>query len=162
MSDLDRHNKFIRRLDSSRPSMFRVAEWLHKKGYDIYIPAIRYCPPDENPEDFFDDGDLFARKDGKKLRFEIKHSGYDFTSAKDWPVKDKTMIVSNKAAVERENGKATAFIIVSKSMTHVAMIWRRTRKHWFVKPRFATNTQKYEDFYCIATEHVDFRSMSDD
>jgi len=162
MSDPDRHDKFIRRLDSSRPSVFRVAEWLHRKGYDIGIPAIKYCPPGGKPEDFFDTGDLFTRKDGKKYRFEVKHSSFNFTSAKDWPVKEKTMLVSNKSAVERENGKATAFVIVNKPMTHVAIIWRHTRKHWFPDRKFAKNTQKWEDFYSIKTEHVDFRSMSDD
>ena len=154
------HERFLKRLDGSRPAMFRVAEWLHKKGYDVGIPAIRYSKFEDKIEDFVDSGDVFAKKDNKKYRFEIKHSGYEFTSAEDW--KFKTMLVSNKAAVERENGKAEAFVIVSKSMTHLAIIWRQTRKHWFPDRKFATNTQKWEDFYSVKKEYVDFRNMSDD
>jgi hypothetical protein len=162
IEEREAHKRFLKRLDGSRPAMFRVAEWLHKKGYDVGIPAIRYRKFEDKIEDFVDSGDVFARKDGKKYRFEIKHISYDFTSAEDWPVKQKTMLVSNKAAVERENGKATAFVVVNKPMTHVAIIWRHTRKHWFPDRKFATNTQRWEDFYSIKTEHVDFRSMSDD
>lgn len=155
----ERHQRFIERLDRSRPSMFRAAEWLHRKGYSVSIPAIQYCPPDEDPEKYFDTGDLFIEKGGKKYRVEVKHSGYDFTDLASW--KFKSMIVSNKAAVER-NTDSIAYIIVNKPMTHLAIIWTKTKKRWFVKEWFASNTKKYEQFYNCPKDHIDFRDINND
>jgi hypothetical protein len=159
----ERHDRFIKRLDASRPSMFRVAEWLHKKGWSINIPAIRYKPMGENPMDYVDDGDLFIERNGQVDRIDVKHSGIEFTDAASWPIKyHGQMIVSNKAAVDRANGDSLAYIIVSKSMNHMAIIWKKTQTHWIAKELFATNTQQKEWFYLCPLEHIDFRSFTND
>ena len=160
---VERHERFIRRLDASRPSTFRVAEWLHKKGWSINIPAISYAPLDANPLDYVDEGDLFIEKDGYTARIDVKHRGTDFTDAESWPPQYYgNMIVSNKAAVDRANGQSKAYIIVSKPMTHMAIIWDKTREHWFPKELTAGNTQKKEWFYLCQIKYVDFRSFADD
>jgi len=71
MNDRERHRQFIERLDRSRPATFRAAEWLHKKGYNITIPAIQYRPFEEAPDKYLDSGDMFIEKDGKTYRVEI-------------------------------------------------------------------------------------------
>ena len=158
LAERQAHERFLKRLDGSRPATFRVAEWLHKAGYSINIPAIRYRKFEDKIEDFVDSGDIFVEKDGEKYRVEVKHSGYDFTCAKDWPF--PTMFVSNKAAVER-NTDVSCYIIINQPMTHLALIWKKTKEHWFVKPAFAKNTQKTEYFYTCPIDNVDFRSIND-
>jgi len=159
MNDRERHRQFIERLDRSRPATFRAAEWLHKKGYNITIPAIQYRPFEEAPDKYLDSGDMFIEKDGKTYRVEIKHSGYDFTDKNSW--KFKSMLVSNKAAVER-NKDSIGYIIINKPMTHMAIIWNKTRNYWFEEAKFASNTQKVEQFYLCPLEYIDFRNMTND
>jgi hypothetical protein len=160
----EQHHRFIKRLDASRPSTFRVAEWFHKKGWSISIPAIRFKPMGANPMDYVDDGDLFINKaDGEIYRIDVKHSSVDFTDAGSWPTKYKgKMIVSNKAAVDRADGDSLAYIIVSKSMNHMAIIRKITRPNWIADELYATNTQQKEWFYLCPIIYADFRSFADD
>jgi hypothetical protein len=159
----ERHERFIKRLDASRPSTFRVAEWLHKKGWSVQIPSIRYAPFEDDPMEYVDEGDLFIERNGIQSRIDVKHSGVQFTDRASWPIKyNGIMLVSNKAAVDRANGKSLAYIIVNPPMTHMAIIWQKTREHWVEKEFFASNTQKKENFYACPIEHVDFRNFAND
>jgi hypothetical protein len=160
LSHADRHEGFTKRLDASRSSTFRVAEWLHKKGFSVTIPAIRFAPLGANPLDYVDEGDLFIESGGKKHRIDVKHRGTEFTDADSWPQKLKgKMIVSNKIAVDRANGESKAYIIVSQPMTHIAIIWNTTREHWVAEELFSRNIQQLEWFYLCPIEHVDFRDL---
>ena len=66
------HKEFLTRLDQSRKSTFLVAEYLHRSGYNVEIPAFDYRDQHTNWLDHVDDGDLFIKK-GNGLR----HAGSD-------------------------------------------------------------------------------------
>jgi hypothetical protein len=154
----ERHDKFVKRLFGSRAAVFRVAEWLNTAGYAVMIPPIVARESHENPADFYDEGDLFRKKKGGEWeRVEVKGSGYDFTDNNSWPY--STMIVSNKAAVDRGSGKVVAYVILSVNWEWVAIIKSDTREHWRVETIHAKNTDKYEDFYMCPADKVIFRQI---
>lgn len=160
LSQTEKHERFTKRLEASRASTFKVAEWLHKKGFSISIPAIRFAPLGSNPLDYVDEGDLFIESGGHKVRIDVKHSGTEFTDADSWPKRLKgRMIVSNKKAIDRAEGSSKAYIIVNPPMTHVAIIWQRTWKYWVAEELPASNTKELEWFYLCPIEHVDFRDL---
>ena len=156
----DRHEKFVKRLFGSRGAVFRVGEWLSRGGYAVMIPPIVAAQAHENPADFYDEGDLFRkRKGGVWERIEVKGSGYDFTDNNSWPY--QSMIVSNKAAVERGAGDVVAYVILSANWDWVAIIKSDTREHWQVANLYASNTEKREDFYLCPADKVIFCKITD-
>jgi hypothetical protein len=140
--------------------VFRIAEWLYTKGWSVKIPATRYAPYGSNSFDYVDDGDLYIQQNGDWKRIDVKHINTNFTNAKDWPY-DK-VIISGKLPIERADPFPTAYIIVNKQMTHVGIIWDKTKAHWYEEKIFASNYGRDEDFYVCQVEHVDFRELSYD
>jgi len=152
------YDAFTDRLNKSRPAMFRVAEWIHRKGRSVYIPAIIAAPKGSDWKDYVDDGDLFVDDDVKgRLKVEVKHVNIDFTGPKNWPY--PSVIVSGKGTIERNMGTVETYIIVNKQMTHAMIVLGETTKHWYIKRMFAKNTQKEEDFYLCPMEHVIFTKI---
>ena len=156
----DKHDKFVDRLLGSRDAVFRVAQWLSEGGFDVQIPAIKVAGKGDDPADFYDDGDLFRRKDGSDWeRVEVKGSGVEFEDKHIWPYKN--MIVSNKAAVDRGAHNVVAYIILSANWEWVAVIRADTKPYWTVSNIYASNTEKREDFYLCPTDKVIFRKIKD-
>jgi len=150
---------FVKRLEQSRPAMFRVAEWFHEKDYYIAIPPIKIAGPNDDPKYFFDGGDLFVTKEGEpRKRVEVKGLSTKFTSAEDWPHKDP--FVSNKNAVDRADGDVSAYICLSSTKNHIMIIPYSTREHWYVVKRTPKTTRKEEDFYCCPLQHVTFKDIT--
>lgn len=152
------HKAFLRRLDQSRLSTFLVAEFLHKRGYTVVIPAFNYPPPNSNWEDHVDDGDLFISKDNEpQHRIDVKHINVDFTCADDFP--HSHMFVADARAIKRANPHPLAYIIVNKSASHVAIVWWKTIGVWEEHTVFASNTEKHITVMRCPVEHVDFRTL---
>jgi hypothetical protein len=166
MAVSENYDAFVDRLKSSRAAVFRVAEWVHRgdmysKGRSVYIPAIRICPPNENPSDYLDDGDLFVN-DGEKgrLKLEVKHKQkLNFTSRFDYPFKD--VFVSNVDTVERNWGTVEAYIVVNHEMTHAIIIPNHTRDKWVIREVLASNTKRLERYYVCPLNVVSFRKISE-
>ena len=145
MSDWD---GFIGRLSGSTHAVMVVAHWLHKKGYELNIPAIRYAPSSKESLDYVDSGDIMSRKgDGDWERIEVKGIGTQFTCREDWP--HPFMIVSNKKAVDRANPLPRAYVVVSKDLTHCAIIRNTTRDRWREKELTPKTTNVPEMFYVV-------------
>ena len=154
----DNHDRFVKRLLASQGAVFRVGQWLGQNGWDIQIPALKVVSRNQDPADFFDSGDLFRRKGaGPWERVEVKGSGTEFTNRESWPYGN--VIVSNKEAVERGAGDVKAYVILSKNWDWVAIIKAETREHWWVSGLYASNTDKWEDFYLCPTDKVIFHKM---
>jgi len=156
----ENHEAFIKRLENSSAAVFRVAEWIYAQGWSVKIPAIRYAPYGSNPLDYVDDGDIYMQRDGDWERIDVKHLTTDFTDITDWPY-NKT-IVSSQIPVDRANPPSKAYIIVNKAITHAAIVWRATRKHWYVEELYATNYKRNENFYICPNEYVEFRKITND
>lgn len=154
---MTQYSRFINRLDKSRPAVFRVAEYLHKSGFTVTIPAIHFTPSAERHAEFLDDGDIFAEKNNEKHRIEVKHIDTDFHDLESWPY--KITLVSNVKTVERANNSVTAYIIVNKPMTHIGIIWKKTKEKWTTIELLAKNTGNTEKFYCCDPKLLDFRKL---
>jgi len=156
---MNNHERFKKRLIGSRQALFRVAEWLHQYGYYIAIPPMKIRKENEDPKDFFDDGDLFITKEGSpRKRIETKGLSVTFTNAMDWPYGDP--LVSNKAAVDRGIEEVEAYISVSSDMDHIVIIKTDTKEHWYVKELIPKTTGRPEQFYCCPIEYAVFKDIS--
>lgn len=158
---MNNYDGFVKRLKGSLPAMFRVAEWIHRGGRSVYIPAIRICPSDGNREEYFDEGDLYVDDPIKgRIKIEVKHlPNRNFTCREDW--KFKTTIVSNTETVKRSMGTIEAYVIVNGPMTHAMVVSCDTMQHWTIQSIFASNTKKYESFFVCPTEHVVFKKIAE-
>jgi hypothetical protein len=157
MTDLSQHQRFLQRLDNSRASIFLVAEWLHKRGYSVSIPAIRYAPKASEQLDYVDEGDIIIERDGVKSLVEVKHIQKHFTCREDWPF--PRVYMANLAASERFAGKTVSYFIVNNDMTHMGIIYNHTKEHWYPHKTNATNTGNVEIFMSCPPEHVEFRKI---
>ncbi len=155
---------FLKRLDGSRYSTFLIAEYLHKRGYSVRIPAFDYRDESSDWRDHVDDGDIYISKGSKEHRIDVKHLGAEFTSEKDYPY--ETMLIANSASVERANPFPLAYILLNKQATHIAIIWGKTRATWKDVTYFAKNTQtnvtsKYCTLDCVEFRPLDIRGKDD-
>lgn len=149
---------FHQRLDDSRFSVFLMAEYLHKRGYSVNIPAFVYRKPGSNWQDHVDNGDLFIQKDGgPQYRIDVKHSTAQFTGPEDYPYSN--MLVAEIRSIERANPCPLVYCIVNEPATHVALIWWKTKPHWFEKTFYASNTDKMQTNLCCPLEYVEFREI---
>jgi hypothetical protein len=151
------HTNFVKRLTGSTQGVFKVAEWLHKKGKTIEIPMLNVMPQNSDPMDYVDDGDIFIIK---RERIEVKHRNVNFTGPHDFPY--PTMLVSNKAAVDRANNEVVAYINLSKDMQNMAIIPRETRDSWLIEKKLAGNTGNVETYYSAPINVIIFRSLMGD
>lgn len=150
---------FLERLDKSRHSVFLVAEYLHKAGYNIHIPAFDYRPLNSNWEDHTDNGDMYIWKEqDKQHRVDVKHRNIEFTSKEDFPFGE--IFVSDIRAIERANPLPLAYIVVNNSCTHIGVVWWKTKPHWISKTVFAKNTDMVVTAMACPIQHVDFRSLN--
>lgn len=152
------HKEFLKRLDASRRSTFLVAEYLHRAGYNVEVPAFDYRDENSNWEDHVDDGDLFIWKerDGIK-RIDVKHVSMEFTTRDSF--RFSHIFVADIRAVERANPFPLAYITVNNSCTHMAIIWGKTKKLWEPYDVYASNTDKMITVMRCPVQHVDFRSF---
>lgn len=154
---MTQHSKFLERLDRSRPAVFKVAEFLHKEGFTVTIPAIEYAPTAADHTKFVDNGDIIAEKGSKKHRIEVKHLSIDFHDAKSFPY--KVAFISNVAAVNRAEGSVTAYVIVNKNMTHIGIAWTSLKDKWVITHKVAKNTNNMESNYACDPILLDYREL---
>ena len=157
----DSYDGFVKRLSNSSPAVFRVAEWIHRGGRSVYIPSIRICPPDGDPKDYFDEGDIYVDDEVKgRIKIEVKHlPNRNFTDKHNWEFSD--VIVSNKNTIRRNMGQVEAYIIVNAPMTHAIVIPWATVKYWYEKDIYASNTKKYETFLVCPLQNVVFKKITE-
>ena len=147
-------NKFAKHLEDSISGVFLGAQIFHKKGYTVKINPSMLAPSSEEWENYADNGDLEV-----SMRVEIKQSGYDFTSAEDFPFKDP--IVCGKNAWDRAMPKPRFIMLLNKTGTHYSMISSDSREHWYVKEH---NDKRYgpgymQEFYKCPIEHFTFNAV---
>lgn len=155
------HKEFLSRLDASRKSTFLVAEYLHRAGYTVYVPAFDYRDENSNWEDHVDDGDLYIwKKRDDMKRIDVKHVSVEFTTRDSF--RFSHIFVADIRAVERADPFPLAYITVNQSCTHMAIIWGKTKDHWVPYDVYASNTDKMITVMRCPVEHVDFRSFNDE
>lgn len=154
------HQAFISRLDKSRFSTFVVAYYLHKRNWDVTIPAFIYPDENSNWEENVDDGDLYIKKEDKGThRIDVKHVNLDFTCHEDFPY--RYMYVADIRAIERADPFPLAYMIINKAASHLGIVWGKTKDHWEPHDTFASNTQKIITVKRCPIELVEFRSLND-
>lgn len=155
------HQEFLSRLDASRKSTFLVAEYLHRRGFNVHVPAFDYNENDEHWEKHVDDGDLYIWKEVENThRIDVKHLSMEFTTRDNF--KFSHLFVADVRAVERANPFPLAYISINSACTHMAIIWGKTKKHWEPYDVYASNTEKMITVMRCPIEYVDFRSLKDD
>jgi hypothetical protein len=155
------HQRFLKRLDGSRPALFKVAEWLHRKGKTVTIPAIRYSPEHREFLKYVDKGDIIiTNDDGSQSIVEVKHfKQTKFTCAEDFP--HPSVIVSNIYTVQRNRGHISAYLILNKDMTHMIIVKGSKIDEWEIRDIYASNTQKFEKYYTCHPKDCKFISIEE-
>ena len=123
---------FTRRFNESRPSVFKVAEYLHReKKLTVTIPAMQIAPKSVEAQNYLDAGDIqITTADGKKFIVDVKHKQVDFTHFYDYPCSD--IMIANVRAADRVN--PFAYFIVNRKCTHAFIARGDTKKHWTKEP----------------------------
>jgi len=155
----DQHVGFLKRLDSSRPAVFKVAEWLHRRGFTVKVPSTMYAPDATEHTKYVDDGDILIKKptDENWLRVEVKQINTDFDCRDNWPF--PVVLVSNKKSVDRAMPVPVSYVIVNKLMTHAGIIYTKTKEKWSEKNILAKNTNNIETFYVCDPSIVKFLDL---
>ena len=153
----EQHDKFLKRLDGSRVAVFRVGEWLHRKGFTVTIPSISYAPDARSHMDHVDDGDILISRPSAKHEFarvEVKHIQHDFDCVENYPF--KRVVIASKDVIDRADPEPLVYVIVNKEMTHGGLVYYSERDKWFEYPMDASNTGNREMKYAVLPEYVKF------
>ena len=151
------HLTFLKHLDQSHEAVWRVANWINKKGYFVTVPPTTKGETHQEWEEHADNGDLLISKTlgGQPRRVEVKRLGINFTGPKDWPYKN--FIVCAAHAWDRANPEPYAVVVLSNDMKHGGTIRAITKDKWYIEKkkdsRYINHTQ---DFYVIDLDHVDW------
>jgi len=149
------YEEFAARLKASIPGVMAITEWLYRNGWAVSLPALVLRPKNAPYQDYQDRGDLFATKDNKACRFEVKYSQRaNFTDYLNYPFPD--FFIADADAVDRAKGEVAAYFWVSNDLTHAAFVRQETNQHWQRVVRFMKNTNKEQAIYVCPLEHVEF------
>ena len=153
MDDQDRiWEDFTKRFKASRPSVFKVAEYLNReKNCSVYIPKMELAPNKTLAALYRDDGDIIVND---KHVIEVKGKSVLFSSAEDWPFKERDIIVANVASADRH--AVFAFFIVNQHMTHAAMIRGDTKDRWKKEIMPDKRRGTWEEKYLCPIDLVEF------
>lgn len=132
LMDYEQYLKFAKRLKESEPAVKLVGAYLEFMGWDVRIPELVILGPNDNWEDFVDDGDLYASYQGSEWhRMEVKHNSKNFTCYEDIPFKH--FLICNKKSYDRADPKPYAYFFLNKEMTYIATLYADTLNFWEVK-----------------------------
>ena len=129
--NLDRFNAH---LTESRSSVNLFAAHMFKQGYKTEQPEERGTPNYDDRMAYRDDGDLFTRIKGKRVRIEVKARGnIEFTCAADYPY--PTIMVCAAHSWEMADPKPWLYVILNRSRTVAAYIRGDTQPEWWVETK---------------------------
>ncbi len=150
MSDLERDDPtFAADLRESQHTVWRVAQWLSDKGFDVAVRAVRVRPSVEDLADYGDDGDIEVIE-----RVEVKRRDLDFTCAADYPF--PTVIVDPARAYDRARIKPKCHVLVNRAGTVAALVHRSSFAHWKKVTRFDRTKNRERENYECPLEFVTF------
>ena len=145
------HTKFLKHLKESKPAVWAIAQWLSERGYPVKVNPSPIADEHKNWKSYVDNGDIEITQ-----RVEIKEISQTFTSAKDWPIKDK-FIVCAKHSFDRATPKPFAYIILSKDRNHAAIVMGSTYEYWYIEKRQDSRYENVsQEFYFCPLEHIKF------
>lgn len=150
------YEQFSKYLDASRDSVFAVAKWSHKEGYDVFIPAIIIRPKDADPKDYKDDGDLHITKDGVTKKLNVKSQNTTkFSGPSDWPF--PVIFVANKKSADAYGDTISSYVIVSKDMKCACLInTLQTKQFWSVVSFYNKEHDYHEEVYACPIVQAKF------
>lgn len=128
----DYYKDFEKRLESSKPSVVKVAKWLRRRWtFDrVWVPETQMAPSRYLMNQYKDGGDVLAEADGDLFRVEVKHRRkLNFTSKETFPFFEAIVCSLDSFQTKCVNNEVpNVYFFVNKPMTHVAMAPTREMK----------------------------------
>jgi len=151
----ENHSKFLRHLNDSSDSVFIVARYLYDKGLDVRINSLKRAKRHSDWKNYKDDGDLFVYKNDNEFRIEVKGLSCDFTNKSDWCFRD--FIVCAKHSFDLANKKPSAYFILNKQRTHIAIVRTKYFDKWNVVSRKDTRYDSVtQEFYTCSLDDIEW------
>jgi len=138
----ENHKKFLNNLDNSSEAVFISAFYLHKKGLDVKINAMKKAESHQYWKTHKDDGDMYVYKNDEEYRVEVKGLSADFTCAENWPFGAKFLVCA-KHSYDQADIKPYAYMLLNKERTHMAIVRTSTKDHWYSESR---SDSRYDDY----------------
>lgn len=152
---MDNHELFLETLQISEEGRWRIARWLSGRGYSVVLTPLRYAPTREQAPQHADNGDLYV-----SMRVEAKQLSCDFTARRDWPF-GENFIVCSKNSYDKAQPKPYAYLLLSKSGTHVACVFNSSFPRWRVDTRLDSRFGERQAFYFAPLDAVSFTALED-
>jgi len=114
------YEQFADDLKRSVDAVFIVAKWVHSRGYDIIIPAVKLRPRGEASEKYIDDGDFHFIKDGETKKVSVKCLHKTTFTDKFWPYKD--VFVANRRFVDLKGDEISYYMTIDWTAEYVCVI----------------------------------------
>ena len=136
-------------------ALHSVIDWFYGRGMTVRLPgALKPSPLPAAPE-APDIGSLFVEQ-----RVDVRLMDRPFTGRSDWPLGAK-FVVAERHAWESAAPRPYAVMVVSPTMSHVAIVKAATRAYWTVERQPAAHPgEAVRDFYLCPMEHVEFLPLA--
>jgi len=153
---------FVDDLRASDPARWLVARWIVSNGHTVIVPPIRIRPFAAVRGDYADRFDLLILDSPDRLikldavgvyGVEVKHrTSLDFSGRGDFPF--GSIIVDHAAAYDHKSPKPFAYVILSASLRHAAIVPCSTFPEWTREPLPARG--RVRDHYFCPLDLVDW------
>ena len=145
------------RMRASSSPVFLIGLHMHRRGYDIEIPAMTYASDVSEIESHVDRGDLFVHIGGERRRFECRHwERTSFTCRGDFP--HPHFFVGNIEPLNRATDLYAA-VQLCKETTHMGIVMADTRPSWYETRFFNPLTKREEQVYAVPIDLVAFKPL---
>lgn len=143
--------EFRKALTRSQKAVEHIADWLTRMGYRVAVPDLRIRPHRSQATEYADNGDLFV----EGHRVEVKWLSVDFPP---WPY--PTFIVDSAYHIERADPQPYAWVIVSRSLENIGVVYGADRDTWQVRERYDHIRQHAERFYEAEPQSVQWFTLA--
>ncbi len=149
---MSNYDKFVNRLKQSTQAVFFVANWLHNKGCNVFIPALKIVGQNQENKNFRDDGDLFIILKRQKIRVEVKKLSVDFTQSY---CQYNNLIICAKHSFDNAIQKPYVYFLINKNYTYAAIVKPKITKHlWQVRKVKDSLYNTTQDCYQINFKNI--------
>jgi hypothetical protein len=143
------HQRFTEHLEASTAAVWIAAKWLHSKGLTVTVNRTEVAPDAGQWREYVDEGDIeVTGKTGKRYRVEVKGLGVNFSGPEDWPF-DSEFIVCGKNSHERAEPKPYAYLILSKDLLSMAVVYTDTERFWREKVKQDHRYEKLQQAFLL-------------
>jgi hypothetical protein len=149
---------FIAKIKESKPAVNKVAKWLRRHGFNIYVPPIVIRPDVSVREKYMDDFDIHLFLGDAVNKIDVKGNPKRSFAMGTWPW--KTIIAQSVYDTNRKGFPWRVFQVNKELTCAIAINTKKNRRHCFKCLVYNTEIKEKVWYWKIPMVHTKYIDLT--